>query len=399
MAPPATRSSCPIRVCVSTNWRTCKTRSRNCSAAQLKITLTFSSPEQGRGKPKPIRCDIADFVRKYRTGHMPLPWFQNRFPLYLAPMAGVSDKIFRQLCKEYGADVLTTEFVSAEGIFRRNERTREYLDFDEIERPIGVQLFGANAQHMAEAARQVVDWVRPDFVDLNFGCPVNKVVCKNGGSALLKDCPTLSNVASEVVRTISPMPVTAKIRIGWDADSVNAVRVARILADAGIAALSVHGRTRAQGYSGSADWNVIGEVAVAVPIPVIGNGDLSSAADIARRRSETGIAGAMIGRAAMSAPWIFRETKGYLTAGEIFDPPALDERWKLILRHCQLAVREWDTEEPAIRSMRARLMAYSKAMPDAKRLREKFSHASTLADVEAIADENQQKSTGFTELT
>jgi tRNA-dihydrouridine synthase B len=319
---------------------------------------------------------------------MPLPWFQNRFPLYLAPMAGVSDKIFRQLCKEYGADVLTTEFVSAEGIFRRNERTREYLDFDEIERPIGVQLFGANAQHMAEAARQVVDWVRPDFVDLNFGCPVNKVVCKNGGSALLKDCPTLSNVASEVVRTISPMPVTAKIRIGWDADSVNAVRVARILADAGIAALTVHGRTRAQGYSGSADWNVIGEVAVAVPIPVIGNGDLSSAADIARRRSETGIAGAMIGRAAMSAPWIFRETKGYLTAGEIFDPPTLDERWKLILRHCELIVREWGAEEPAIRSMRARLMAYSKSMPDAKRLREKFSHVSSLADVKTIAEDN-----------
>jgi len=319
---------------------------------------------------------------------MPLPWFQNRFPLYLAPMAGVSDKIFRQLCKEYGADVLTTEFVSAEGIFRRNERTREYLDFDEIERPIGVQLFGANAQHMAEAARQVVDWVRPDFVDLNFGCPVNKVVCKNGGSALLKDCPTLSNVASEVVRTISPMPVTAKIRIGWDADSVNAVHVARILADAGIAALTVHGRTRAQGYSGSADWNVIGEVAVAVPIPVIGNGDLSRAADIVRRRSETGIAGAMIGRAAMSAPWIFRETKGYLTAGEIFDPPTLDERWKLILRHCELIVREWGAEEPAIRSMRARLMAYSKSMPDAKRLRERFSHVSSLADVQTIAEDN-----------
>src|SRR5216684_6668380 len=278
-----------------------------------------------------------------------LPWFSHgRFPLYLAPMAGVSDRIFRQLCKTHGADVLITEFVSAEGVFRRNERTREYLDFDEIERPLGVQLFGANPEHMAEAARQVVDWVRPDFIDLNFGCPVNKVVVKNGGSALLKDCPTLTSVAVAVVRTISPMPVTAKIRIGWDADSVNAVRVARILADAGIAALSVHGRTRAQGYSGSADWNVIGEVAVAVPIPVIGNGDLSSAADIARRRSETGIAGAMIGRAAMSAPWIFRETKGYLTAGEIFDPPALDERWKLILRHCELIVREWGAEEPAI---------------------------------------------------
>src|SRR5579864_5707929 len=238
-----------------------------------------------------------------------LPWFQNHFPLYLAPMAGVSDKIFRQLCKEYGADVLTTEFVSAEGIFRRNERTREYLDFDEMERPIGVQLFGANAEHMAEAAKKVVDWVRPDFVDLNFGCPVNKVVCKNGGSALLKDCPTLASVAESVVRAISPLPTTAKIRIGWDADSVNAIRVAKILADCGISALTVHGRTRAQGYSGAADWNVIGEVANAIPIPVVGNGDLGSAADVAKRRNETGIAGAMIGRAAMSAPWKFRQTK------------------------------------------------------------------------------------------
>ena len=224
-------------------------------------------------------------------------------------MAGVSDKIFRQLCKEYGADVLTTEFVSAEGIFRRNARTREYLDFDEIERPIGVQLFGADVKHMAEAACQVVDWVRPDFIDLNFGCPVKKVVSRNGGSALLKDCPTLASVATAVVRAIAPVPVTAKIRIGWDANSINATRVARLLVDAGIAAITVHGRTRAQGYAGAADWDIIGEVAAAVPIPVIGNGDLTSAADIAKRRRENGVAGAMIGRAAMSAPWIFNQIK------------------------------------------------------------------------------------------
>jgi tRNA-dihydrouridine synthase B len=323
-----------------------------------------------------------------------LPWFRNSFPLYLAPMAGVSDKIFRQLCKEHGADILTTEFVSAEGIFRRNERTREYLDFDEIERPIGVQLFGANAEHMAEAAKQVVDWVQPDFVDLNFGCPVNKVVCNNGGSALLRDCPTLASVANAVVRAIAPLPTTAKIRIGWDADSVNAVRVAKILADAGIAALTVHGRTRAQGYSGAADWNVIGEVAAAVSIPVIGNGDLGSANDVAKRRRETGIAGAMIGRAAMSTPWIFRKTKAYLASGAIVDPPTLDERWKLILRHCELIVREWGAEEPAIRSMRARLMAYSKSMPEAKRLREKFSQISTLAEIQTIAEENIFQSEG-----
>src|SRR5216117_2824740 len=250
-----------------------------------------------------------------------LPWFSG-FPLYLAPMAGVSDKIFRQLCKAHGADVLTTEFVSAEGIFRRNERTREYLDFDQIEHPIGVQLFGANAGHMGEAAKQVVDWVRPDFIDLNFGCPVNKVVCKSGGSALLKDCPTLASVATAVVRAIAPVPVTAKIRIGWDAHSINAVRVARLLVDAGIAAITVHGRTRAQGYAGAADWDVIGEVAAAVPIPVIGNGDLSSAADVAKRRRETGVAGAMIGRAAMRAPWIFNQIKEYLASGQIVNAPS-----------------------------------------------------------------------------
>jgi nifR3 family TIM-barrel protein len=317
-----------------------------------------------------------------------LPWFSNRFPLYLAPMAGVSDKIFRQLCKEHGADILTTEFVSAEGIFRRNQRTREYLDFDEIERPIGVQLFGADPEHMAEAARQVIDWVAPDFIDLNFGCPVNKVVAKNGGSALLKDCPTLASVAAAVVRAVAPMPVTAKIRIGWDADSINAPRVARILLDAGIAAITVHGRTRAQGYAGVADWDTIAEVAAAVPIPVIGNGDLASAADVAKRRHETGIAGAMIGRAAMSTPWIFSQTKHYLATGEIPDAPELPERWNLIVRHCQLVVRQQGVEEPAIRSMRARLMAYSRAMPEAKRLRQKFSHVSTLAEVEAIAEEN-----------
>ena len=305
-------------------------------------------------------------------------------------MAGVSDKIFRQLCKEHGADVLTTEFVSAEGIFRRNERTREYLDFDEIERPIGVQLFGANAEHMGEAGRQVVDWVQPDFIDLNFGCPVNKVVAKNGGSALLKDCPTLSSVAAAVVRAVAPLPVTAKIRIGWDADSINAVRVARLLVDLGIKAITVHGRTRAQGYSGAADWNVIGEVATAVSIPVIGNGDLASPADIAKRQRETGIAGAMIGRAAMSAPWIFAQTKTYLSTGVIIDPPSAHEKWNLVRRHCQLAVGEWGVEEAAIRSMRARLMAYSKGFPDGKSLREKFQHVSTLTEIDAIAQQHLQ---------
>src|SRR5436309_4291160 len=317
---------------------------------------------------------------------MPLPWFQNRFPLYLAPMAGVSDKIFRQLCKRHGADILTTEFVSAEGIFRRNERTRKYLDFDEIERPIGVQLFGADVEHMAEAARQVVDWVGPDFIDLNFGCPVNKIVAKNGGSALLKDCPTLSSVAKAVVRAVAPLPVTAKIRIGWDANSINAVRVAEILQECGIAALAVHGRTRVQGYSGEADWRVIGEVAETVTIPVIGNGDLFSAQEVARRRAEMKISGVMIGRAAMSAPWIFRQIKHYLATGELLPAPDLSERWNVVIEHCRRHAENWGDEEQAIRSMRARLMAYSKNLSAAKVLREKFQQVATLADIERIAE-------------
>src|SRR5438309_7321934 len=300
-------------------------------------------------------------------------------------MAGVSDKIFRQICKSYGTDFLVTEFVSAEGIVRRNERTRQYLDFDDRERPLGVQLFGANPAHMAQAAKLVVDWVGPDFIDLNCGCPVNKVVTKNGGSALLKDCPTLTSVAKAVVQAVAPLPVTAKIRIGWDADSVNAVRVARILEECGIAALAVHGRTRAQGYSGEADWHVIGEVAQTVAIPVIGNGDLFSSQEVARRRAETKIAGVMIGRAAMSAPWIFRQIKHYLATGGLLPPPDLSERWNVISEHCRAHAANWGDEEQAVRAMRARLMAYSKNFPAAKVLREKFQHVSTLSEIEAIA--------------
>src|SRR6476620_1642113 len=322
-----------------------------------------------------------------------LPWFSDStFPLYLAPMAGVSDKIFRQLCKKLGADVLVTEFVSAEGVFRRNERTHEYLDFDECERPVGVQLFGGNAGHMAEAAKHVVDWVGPDFIDLNFGCPVNKVVAKNGGSALLKDCPTLSSVAKAVVQAVAPLPVTAKIRIGWDANSINAVRVAEILQECGVAALAVHGRTRAQGYSGEADWRVIGEVAQTVAIPVIGNGDLFSPQEVARRRAETKIAGVMLGRAAMSAPWIFGQIKHYVGTGELLPPLELSERWNVIIEHCRRHADDWGDEEQAMRSMRARLMAYSKNFPEAKALREKFQHVSAVAEIEDIAEMHQRAS-------
>ncbi len=324
-----------------------------------------------------------------------LPWFANRFPIFLAPMAGVTDKIFRQLCKELGADVVVTEFVSAEGIFRRNERTIHYLDFDETERPLGVQLFGGDPAHMGEAARMVIDWKRPDFIDLNFGCPVSKVVSKNGGSALLRDCPLLEKVARGVVEAVAPFPVTAKIRIGWDGASINATTTAKVLEDAGIRALAVHGRTKEQGYSGEADWEVIAAVAEAVKIPVIGNGDIASAADARRRREQTGVAGVMIGRGAMSSPWIFREIKHHLATGELLPPPSLVEKWAFIRRHARLAVERSGAEIPTMHSMRARIMAYSRGLPFAKHLRNRFSQVSTLADLDTIAEESiLQQETG-----
>lgn len=312
-----------------------------------------------------------------------LPWFHNQTPLYLAPMAGVTDTIFRQLAKEYGADVMVTEFVSAEGIFRRNERTLEYLEFVEAERPLGVQLFGANPEHLGEAARMVVDWKRPDFIDLNFGCPVNKVVSKCGGSALLKDCPLLEKVARAVVQAVAPCPATAKIRIGWDATSVNATTTARILEDAGIAALAVHGRTKDQGYSGEANWDVIAQVAASVRIPVIGNGDITSPSDAAKRL-ETGVRGLMLGRAAMSSPWIFREIKHFLTTGEVLPPLSLEAQWTHIVRHCRWKVQREGSEPHALAAMRSRLMAYSRGMPEAKRLRERFAHVSSLLELDDI---------------
>jgi tRNA-dihydrouridine synthase B len=239
-------------------------------------------------------------------------------------MAGVTDVVFRSICKELGADVMVTEFVSSEGIIRKDERTRKYTEFTDEQRPVGVQLFGADGERMGEAARKIIDWKQPDFIDINFGCPVNKVVSKNGGSSLLKDCPVLASVASGVAKAVGDqVPVTAKIRIGWDEQSINAPDVCRILQDCGMQAVSVHGRTRAQGYRGDANWEVIDACAHAVTIPVIGNGDLNSGADLVHRRETSAVSGVMIGRAAMQNPWIFREAKHYLATGEELPPVSI----------------------------------------------------------------------------
>ncbi len=309
-------------------------------------------------------------------------------------MAGVTDRAFRALCKELGADVMVTEFVSAEGVIRRNVRTRRYVDFDDAQRPVGVQLFGADPAAMADAARAVIDWVAPDFIDLNFGCPVNKVVAKNGGSSLLRQCPVLEAVARAVVQAAAPVPVTAKIRIGWDAASINAVEVARILEGCGVQAIAVHGRTRQQGYTGAAQWDVIASVAATVSVPVIGNGDIASPEDVKLRRETTGVRGVMIGRAAMADPWLFARTKEYVATGLLLEPPTLEERWALMLRHCRMAVAHEvrGAERTTMHAMRARLMAYTKGMPDSRQLREAMSQVSSVADVEVLAQRSLERS-------
>jgi tRNA-dihydrouridine synthase B len=322
-----------------------------------------------------------------------LPWFETMRPLYLAPMAGVTDSVFRRLCKEFGADVLVTEFVSSDGILHRNERTREMLDFRAEERPVGVQLFGADPQRMAEAAKSVRDWVQPDFIDLNFGCPVNKVVSKHGGSALLRDCPLLERVASAVVKAVYPLPVTAKIRIGWSSETINATTTATILEQVGIAAVAVHGRTKEQGYSGIADWEVIAEVAEMVSIPVVGNGDLAEVDEIVRRLQSTKVRGLMIGRAAMTSPWLFRQVKHFLRSGEFLAAPSIEERWNHILRHCRMAMAETDSERHAMAAMRGRLMAYSKGMPGGRTLRGELQQVSSVAQLEAISERHLEEVT------
>lgn len=303
-------------------------------------------------------------------------------------MAGITDRVFRSICKEFGADVMVTEFVSSEGIIRRDDRTRKYTEFDDAQRPVGVQLFGADGRRMAEAAKKIIDWKRPDFIDLNFGCPVNKVVSKNGGSSLLRNCPALAKVASAVVAGVGEqIPVTGKIRVGWDNSMINAVEVAGILEDCGMAAVSVHGRTRAQGYSGRADWEIIDACARAVSIPVVGNGDITSGHDVKRRKTQTAVQGVMIGRAAMQNPWVFRDAKHYLHTGQHPDPVSIVERWQLITRHCKDAITwgRYGNECRTMMAMRSRLMAYTKGLPGGKRLRAALCRVESLGELEDIA--------------
>ncbi len=311
----------------------------------------------------------------------------NKFGLYLAPMAGVSDCVFRSLCREMGADVVETEFVSAEGVLQAWERTRAYVELCEEQRPVGVQIFGAHPESMQEAARIIAGEVHPDFIDINAGCPVPKVVGRNGGASLLKEPELLQSIAEAVVRGVEgACPVTAKIRIGWDVEHICASEVCHRLVEAGVSAITIHGRTRSQQYGGRADWSVIRRCAAEVTVPVIGNGDIATADDVMREKAAGGVAGVMIGRAAMTNPWIFREAKQLMNAGAPLPPPSVQERVSFILRHVRLAIADgrYGDEGSTVRTMRARLLAYAKGIPGSKAQRPALARVSSLAELREI---------------
>lgn len=316
-----------------------------------------------------------------------LPWFANgAYPLYLAPMARYTDRAFRQLCKEQGADVMVTEFVMADGLLQ-GEHAWRTLDFTEEQRPMGVQIFGSNREKMAEAARRVQARLRPDFIDINCGCPADRVTDQQAGSSLLRNPQGLADITEAVVNAVPETPVTVKIRIGWDADSIVAEEVGQAVQAVGARALAIHGRTKEQGYSGRADWAVIDRVAASLDIPVIGNGDVAGVEDVVRLRRESPVRGLMIGRAALGYPWLFAEIKHYLATGEIPPKPTPDVRWATILRFAELLLAtQFAHKDPDnIGWMRAKLKALTKDMVGSRKVRAALDTVVSLDDLRAMA--------------
>ena len=304
-------------------------------------------------------------------------------PLFLAPMAGVSEAPFRLLCRRFGADVVVSEFLSSEGLRRGSERTLRMAGFDAAERPIGIQIFGAEPAAMAEAAALVSDVFAPEFVDINFGCPVKKVVKRNGGSGCLKDLDLVQRII-RAVAAATRLPVTVKIRSGWDEALRDPVGIALRCQEAGARALTLHARTRTQMFTGSARWEEIAAVVGALEIPVIGNGDVTSAADVLRMRQETGCAGVMVARGSFGNPWIFRDARALLDGRPVPPAPTAEERFRTALEHARLTLAvDGDTPKAAM-EFRKHLGWYARGLPGAALLRERLHRVATLAEVEQI---------------
>jgi tRNA-dihydrouridine synthase B len=310
--------------------------------------------------------------------------------LLLAPMEDVTDPPYRAVCKPFGVDIMTTEFVSSEGLVRDAKKSSDKMLFREEERPVGIQIFGSSVDNMKQAALKA-EMRGPDFIDLNFGCPVRKVVVKGCGAALMNDVPKMIHMTRAVVESTT-LPVTAKTRLGWDEGSRHIVDIAERLQDAGIMAISIHGRTRAQLYTGRADWTLIAEVKnnPRMKIPVFGNGDITSAVIAKEMKDRYGVDGLMIGRAAIGNPWIFREIKTYLETGELIEPPAINERLDVLKRHLELAV-EYKGEIPAVLEMRKFYSGYLKGLPDIKKFKMKMMLSADLNGILQIISEIRQE--------
>lgn len=319
----------------------------------------------------------------------------GEFPLLLAPMEDVSDPPFRYVCKQNGADLMYTEFISSEGLIRDAAKSRHKLDIFEYERPIGIQIFGSNIDSMREAT-EIASQANPDLIDINYGCPVKNVACKGAGASLLRDIDKMVKMTEAVVKATN-LPVTVKTRLGWDDDTKNVYEVAERLQDVGIQALTIHGRTRAQMYKGHADWTLIREIKrnPRIKIPIFGNGDIDSAVKAANWRMEYEVDGIMIGRASIGYPWIFREVKHFFQTGEMLAGPTIKERIDVCLTHLQKSI-EWKGERTGIFEMRRHYANYFKGIPNFKEYRIKLV---SLENVEAIYEVLAEIDNNYASLT
>ena len=310
----------------------------------------------------------------------------GEFPLLLAPMEDVSDPPFRRLCKLHGADMLYSEFISSEGLIRDAIKSRQKLDIFDYERPVGIQIFGGDEEAMALSAK-IVATVRPDLVDINFGCPVKKVVSKGAGAGVLKDIDLMVRLTKAVVRS-TDLPVTVKTRLGWDESSINIEEVAERLQDVGISALTIHARTRSQMYKGHSDWSYIAKVKnnTRIHIPIIGNGDIDSPQKALEYRNKYGVDGIMIGRAAIGYPWIFREIKHYFATGELLSPPTIADRVAAARNHLIWSV-EWKGERQGVLEMRRHYTNYFKGLPNFKEHRQRLVTLDSAAEIVTALEE------------
>lgn len=310
----------------------------------------------------------------------------GEFPLLLAPMEDVSDPPFRRLCKLHGADMLYSEFISSEGLIRDAIKSRQKLDIFDYERPVGIQIFGGDEEAMALSAK-IVATVRPDLVDINFGCPVKKVVSKGAGAGVLKDIDLMVRLTKAVVRS-TDLPVTVKTRLGWDESSINIEEVAERLQDVGISALTIHARTRSQMYKGHSDWSYIAKVKnnPRIHIPIFGNGDIDNPEKALEYRNKYGVDGIMIGRAAIGYPWIFKEIKHYFATGELLSPPTIADRVAAARNHLIWSV-EWKGERQGVLEMRRHYANYFKGLPNFKEHRQRLVTLDSAAEIVTALEE------------